>query len=290
MRFYTVYIHVAPNGKKYVGITCQNIYKRWGHNGMGYYEKRRKNQLPFWNAIQKYGWNNFEHIIMAQNLSKEDACNLEIYLITKYKTTDRNYGYNITKGGEGVYGFTHSDETRKKLSNINKGKVIPDNVKLKISIANKGRPNTWQKGKPMPEELRLKMANSLKGHIVTEETREKIRKANIGRKHTDEERLKISMNNKSSLPEVREKISNTIKEKSEIIQEKRRKTIQERYGGWFSQSEEANRKRSEKMKGVKKSDETRQKMRKPKSPEAIENMRKAQQRRRKLERMGGSGK
>ena len=67
---YTLYVHITPNNKYYIGITSQNPYTRWGHNGMGYFDRRRKVQLPFWRAIQKYGWENIQHVILLNNLSK----------------------------------------------------------------------------------------------------------------------------------------------------------------------------------------------------------------------------
>ena len=65
---YTVYMHKNKiNGKVYIGITKQNPEHRWG-NGKNY-----KKGLRFNNAIQKYGWDNFKHIILYKNLSKGQA-------------------------------------------------------------------------------------------------------------------------------------------------------------------------------------------------------------------------
>ena len=63
---YTVYKHTAPNGKVYIGITSHSIEGRWRKDGSGY-----KLNNHFWNAIQKYGWNNFKHEILFENLMKE---------------------------------------------------------------------------------------------------------------------------------------------------------------------------------------------------------------------------
>ena len=90
---YKVYIHIFPNNKKYVGITKQNVDKRWS-NGKHY-----KNQMVG-KAITKYGWNNIKHKIIADKLSKEEACNLEQKLIKKYKSNQKEYGYNLSTGGE----------------------------------------------------------------------------------------------------------------------------------------------------------------------------------------------
>jgi hypothetical protein len=104
---YSIYLHINKvNGKMYVGITKNNPEKRWGNNGNQY-----KRQPKFYNAIQKYGWNNFEHEIFANNLIKEEACNMEIKLISKLNAID--YGYNIALGGnvlDGINrpkGYTH---------------------------------------------------------------------------------------------------------------------------------------------------------------------------------------
>ena len=72
---YIVYMHTTPNNKVYIGITCQNPKKRWAY-GYGY----KKNKY-FFSAIQKYGWNNIKHIIIAENLSKEYACEMGLSLL-----------------------------------------------------------------------------------------------------------------------------------------------------------------------------------------------------------------
>jgi hypothetical protein len=107
---YTVYMHINKiNNKKYIGITQQKLKKRWG-NGNGY-----KNNIYFWRAIKKYGWDNFEHIVLFKNINELTAKETEKYLIQKYNTYDANYGYNISLGGDGTYGYHHTDETKEKI-------------------------------------------------------------------------------------------------------------------------------------------------------------------------------
>ena len=107
---WNVYIHTNKfNGKKYVGITKHPPKKRW-KNGLGY-----KNNNHFWRAIQKYGWDNFKHEIILQNETFEYACAVEKCLIKHYKTKNQKYGYNLTDGGEGLCGWTPTEETRKKM-------------------------------------------------------------------------------------------------------------------------------------------------------------------------------
>lgn len=95
-RKFTVYMHIFPNKKKYIGITCQTVEKRW-RGGDGYGE----DQPLMRNAIKKYGWENIEHKILFADLTKDQACTKEKELIKKYKTFNDNYGYNMTTGGDG---------------------------------------------------------------------------------------------------------------------------------------------------------------------------------------------
>lgn len=94
---YTVYCHEnKSNGKLYFGITKTSARRRWSR-GNGY-----KTQHIFGRAIEKYGWDGFEHIILFTGLSEEEAKQMEIDLIREFKTQDKRYGYNITAGGDNV--------------------------------------------------------------------------------------------------------------------------------------------------------------------------------------------
>lgn len=110
---YIIYMHTSPSVKRYIGITSQEPNKRWKSDGSGY-----KEQPYFWNAIQKYGWGNFKHEILMQDVTFENACKLEQEFIQYYKTYDRAYGYNLTLGGEGRL---LTDEQKKKLSEQRQG-------------------------------------------------------------------------------------------------------------------------------------------------------------------------
>lgn len=90
-----VYIHVNKiNQKKYVGMSKRdNPNKRW-KNGRGYTYNKHFND-----AIKKYGWDNFEHLIFASDLTEQEASEIEKRLIDKFQTTDRTHGYNFAEGG-----------------------------------------------------------------------------------------------------------------------------------------------------------------------------------------------
>lgn len=92
---YCVYMHtLLVDGRKYIGITRQDPKKRW-RNGKGY----ERNEY-FTNTINKYGWNSFKHEILFEDLSKESACLKERALIKLFNTTNHNFGFNLTTGGE----------------------------------------------------------------------------------------------------------------------------------------------------------------------------------------------
>lgn len=108
---YTVYEHVnKKNGKRYIGITSRDVSVRW-KNGYGYSEATKIRH-----AFDKYGWDNFEHNILYTNIDEKMAKKIEREYIKKYKTQDDESGYNITSGGDGICGFVHSEETKKKIS------------------------------------------------------------------------------------------------------------------------------------------------------------------------------
>ena len=96
-KVYIVYQHInKTNGKSYIGLTCRKPQKRWGLNGNNYVECPH-----FWRAIQKYGWDNFDHIILYSGLTHDEACETEKRLISELQTNNPDYGYNISSGGDG---------------------------------------------------------------------------------------------------------------------------------------------------------------------------------------------
>ena len=91
---YCVYMHKnKTNGKVYIGQTC-DIKGRFARKGKYY-----KYCTAFNNAIQKYGWDGFEHIILKSDLSKEKADYWEKQYIKKYDAQGKGE-YNIVSGGQ----------------------------------------------------------------------------------------------------------------------------------------------------------------------------------------------
>lgn len=143
MSNFTVYKHTSPSGKCYVGITSRNLKYRWGNNGYKYLEVYKNGKLKhpyFAQAILKYGWNNIKHELLHKGLSKEEACKLEQEYITKYKS--QGLSYNITDGGEGMWGFQFSEERREKLRESLRGKKQTSETVAKRVAKNTGKKRT----------------------------------------------------------------------------------------------------------------------------------------------------
>ena len=125
---FKIYIHLNKiNNKAYIGQTCQTLDRRWG-SGACY-----KHSPHFYSAIQKYGWDNFEHIVWADNLTQEEANFLEKRLIALFNTTNHELGYNCRAGGDNG---KHSQESIEKMRLAKKGHPVSEDCKEKIKQAN----------------------------------------------------------------------------------------------------------------------------------------------------------
>ena len=147
----------------------QEPEKRWGVNGCNY-----KSSPHFYSAIQKYGWDNFEHNILFTNLTKEEACLKEQELIKQFNSMDRNFGYNSTSGGEAC--------------------VVNEETRQKISQALMGNKNGF--GNPCSEEKKKNIGESQKGKKFTEEHKKRLSEA-AKKRHvpcSEEKRQKLSQN------------------------------------------------------------------------------------------------
>lgn len=126
---YCVYKHIAPDERVYIGITSNNPVKRW-QGGTGY-----KGNTYFTRAIKKYGWDNFQHIIIAEGLDEQSAKEMEIKLIAECKSNIRKYGFNISSGGESKKGTTISEWQKRRISEASKGRIVSKETREKLSRA-----------------------------------------------------------------------------------------------------------------------------------------------------------
>lgn len=128
-------------------------------------------------------------IFLKQNLTEKDAFKHEIYMIDVFGRKDLGTGilHNRTDGGEGVSGLVVSEETKRKISEANKGKIKPPRSK-----EHKRKISELKKGKSLSEETRRKISETKKGALVSEETRRKLSDVGKGRIVSEESRKKQS--------------------------------------------------------------------------------------------------
>lgn len=195
-----IYKYTSPSNKHYIGQTINENIRKSHHR-----ITTAKNGTKFGNAISKYGLENFSYEILftsewTSDLTalKEELDSMEIYYIDKFHSFD--YGYNLTKGGEGTLGYHHSEESKEKISKASKNSS---------------------------KETRRKISQRNKGRIVSKETREKISKSSIGKKMSKESRQKMSDSQKGKVysEEQIQKFRDSAKNKKIVYQYDKNNTL-----------------------------------------------------------------
>ena len=134
---YVIYRHLKPNGEVfYIGI---------GSEKRAYQKNPRSD---FWKRVVSI--HGYEVQILKSDLTWEDACELEILLISWYGRRNLNTGtlVNMTEGGDGSVGYSPSEESRRSRSEKMKG--VPKSEKARKNM------NKSKIGKSISEEHRLK--------------------------------------------------------------------------------------------------------------------------------------
>lgn len=157
-----VYKHVCrENGKVYIGITSQPPDVRW-RQGEGY-----RTNPEFYKDIQAFGWDNFDHIILENDLTLKEAEEKEIEYIRMFDSVER--GQNRNYGGSGFAGCRHSEETKA----IQRMKLV-------------GANNPNYQGKNCTDEWRRRQSESHKGKTLSPEHRKRISDGVRGKIHHDD--------------------------------------------------------------------------------------------------------
>jgi hypothetical protein len=177
-------------------------------------------------------------IYLKQNLTEEEAFKHEIYMIAVFGRKDLGTGilHNRTNGGEGVSGYVCSEETKRKISEVKKGKTHSEETRRKQSEVKKGKTHS--------EETKRKQSEVKKGKTHSEETKRKISEARKGKTSnrkgvtlSEETRKKMSEAKKNPSEETRKKISEASKGNTNMLGK--------------THSEETKIKLSESKKGIK---------------------------------------
>jgi hypothetical protein len=203
-----VYRHIRldKNEPFYIGIGSDKYYYR---------STAKANRNDYWkNVINK---TDYRIDILIDYLTWKEACDKEKEFILLYGRKDLGTGclVNMTNGGEGNYGRVLSNETKLKISNSNKGKIIPkeiiekirlkliggvrsDETKEKMSLSHKGKPHIISK------EGLERIAKKRRG-VINWYSIEQARKANIGKKHT-QETIEKRIKNRTKIKHTEESI------------------------------------------------------------------------------------
>jgi group I intron endonuclease len=194
--FGIIYKATGPSGLVYIGQTTRPLKRRIAdHKFQALKGDRRK---PVHVALLALGFSSFtwEQIDEAETAAELDV--KERYWIKHYQSDNTAHGYNGTDGGEKT---TYSPETKRRISEALKGRIISDEQRRKQSATMKGRKFTpgnrrkisaALKGIKRSPETCWKMSQGQKGRVVTEATRKKIRAIHKGRTLSEKHRLKIS--------------------------------------------------------------------------------------------------
>ena len=162
------HVRLDTNEVFYIGIGC----------GKRPNEKTNRNKW-WYNITYK---TEYRVDILFDDLSWVEACKKEIEFITLYGRRDLGLGtlVNMTDGGDGTFGYKHTNETKVTMSNNRKGKSLSEETKLKMR-------------KPLSEETKLKMSQSRKGRTFSEEHKLKLSEAKKGKPKSDEHKLNMSI-------------------------------------------------------------------------------------------------
>lgn len=125
-----IYAHTnKTNNKKYIGQTRQSPNQRW-RGGKGY-----KGSTYFYHAIQKYGWQNFYHQILEENIPTQEIANeREKYWINKFQSNNSKYGYNLAEGG-----YVYPEQATEKMKELWQNPVFYAKFATPVICVNNGK-------------------------------------------------------------------------------------------------------------------------------------------------------
>lgn len=213
-----IYCATSPSSKRYYGYSSLTLEER----KINHLERvKRGNKCRFFTAIRKYGEENFIWEIIEEHFAenKKDLHEIlslrEKFWIQKEKTYLREYGYNMTLGGDGRLGSEMSEETKKNLiskltgrTTERKGKTLKEEMIFKYGEEDGiKRYEIWIQ-KMRDAKLNKKLSETHKENISknsrrfqSEETRNKIKKNHAkywkGKHHSEETKKKMSNSHKN---------------------------------------------------------------------------------------------
>ena len=253
MAYGYIYKISFPNGKCYIGLTTRTIKERWvEHNN----HAKAGNTRRLYNALRKYNMvDTFQMIVIDTAETEEELCEKEIaHIEINNSNSEGRNGYNMNDGGDGVFGYRHTEEGRQKISEAQKKRFEDTEARQKLSEA--------QKKRYKYPESRQKLSEAQKKRFENLEARLQISETNKKRFEDPEARLQISEGVKKYYednPEARQKNSEAQKKYNKDNPEKSKKhseVMKKRY----KDNPEKGKKHSEIMKKHYEDPEARQKL------------------------------
>ena len=158
------------NGKGYVGKTTRDLDQRWKEHVRN--ALARHDEMPVYAAIRKHGPDTFDVSVLEECASTEQLDAAERRWIAELGTFGLS-GYNATRGGDGITGYRHTDDAKRRMSEARRGEK---NVNWGgLSEEHRRRVSEGRKGKGLGNKSAL-------GYHHTEEAKARIGAATAIRK------------------------------------------------------------------------------------------------------------
>jgi group I intron endonuclease len=181
------------NSKIYVGSSI-NVYKRFLRH-LNDLRRGIHNNNHLQQSFLKYGEHNF-YICILDYCTKDNVVFKEQFYMDLLNSTDISFGYNIELRADHTL---KSEETKQRMRLARIGKKLSNETRKKLSEIRKGKPS-WRKGCKLTEEHKQKIRDNAKtnpnygntGNKHTEETLKKISQSSTGRHKSEESKAKQS--------------------------------------------------------------------------------------------------
>lgn len=168
-----------PTNRWYIGQTVRGLKCRWKeHIAASEYEN-----LHLYQAMRKYGLDQFMVVVLESDIPDNLLDERECFYIQKYASF--NSGFNNTLGGQGIHGYRHNLETKRRIGAAMKVAALRYNTPErteKIRKALKGKPLTAEHLEYIRQYARTHkrygLDNPFGGRHYTDEAKRRVSDAN----------------------------------------------------------------------------------------------------------------